>query len=246
MLASYEENMTWRAVAMISEAIILAGGRGTRLQSLVSNVPKPMASVAGKPFLQILLANLSRKGIRRAILSVGYLSESIEKYFGAGFQGLEIEYVREDSPLGTGGALRLAMGHCREEAVLALNGDTFLDFDMDAVAAGWQKHRSPVIIGVQVQDTARYGRIVSEDGLITGFVEKGESGSGIINAGTYVFPADLFTGRPLPAIFSLEQDFLVPEIVRRPFRLFASPGPFIDIGIPEDYLLAQTLLRRYA
>lgn len=228
------------------EAIILAGGHGTRLRSLVSGMPKPMAPVAGKPFLEIVLNHLLGKGIRRTILSVGYLYEVIESYFGDNFHAMKIDYARETVPLGTGGALRFAMQQCRDSVTLVLNGDTFLDFNINSALNEWREHRAPMIIGVQTQDTTRYGRLLVEGQRITGFLEKGESGPGIINAGSYIFPTDIFSGHDLPEAFSLEQDFLTHEVAKKTFRLVSTNGPFIDIGVPEDYLLAQKYLLHYA
>ena len=125
------------------EAVILAGGFGTRLRSAVPDLPKAMAPVAGKPFLEILLAHLEKKGIRHVILSVGYLAEIIESHFGDSFASLHISYAYEDEPLGTGGALRFAMRQCREDVVLALNGDTFLDVDLEQAGQDWRHHRAP-------------------------------------------------------------------------------------------------------
>ena len=231
---------------MIREAVILAGGRGTRLRSVVPDLPKPMAPVAGKPFLEILLASLARKNIGRVVLSVGYLAESIISHFGQRFQGIEIDYAREDSPLGTGGALRLALQKCREEAVLVLNGDTFLEFDMPSVSRDWQIHRCPIVIGMYSRDTARYGRLSLDGDRVVGFLEKGNSGPGVINAGSYIFPANFLCQADLPEVFSLEQDFFPQELQRSYFRLFAASGMFIDIGVPDDYFLAQTRLAQYA
>ena len=231
---------------MIREAVILAGGRGTRLQSVVPDLPKPMAPVAGKPFLEILLVSLARKNIDRVVLSVGYLAESIIAHFGQYFQGIEIQYAREDSPLGTGGALRLALQQCREEAVLVLNGDTFLEFDMPSAARDWQTHRCPIVIGFHAQNTARYGRLSLNGDRVVGFLEKGSGEPGVINAGSYVFPTNLLRRAELPEVFSLERDFLPQELQKTCFRLLAASGMFIDIGVPYDYLLAQTQLAQYA
>jgi D-glycero-alpha-D-manno-heptose 1-phosphate guanylyltransferase len=117
------------------EAVILAGGFGTRLQHIVSDVPKPMAPMdeAGTPFLQYVLADLARQGIRRVILSTGYKSEVIEQYFGGSFQEMELVYSREDTPLGTGGAVKQALTLCTAPDVFVLNGDTFFDVDLTAM-----------------------------------------------------------------------------------------------------------------
>lgn len=227
------------------EAVILAGGFGKRLRSVVPNLPKAMAPVAGKPFLEIMLSLLEKKGIRHVILSVGYLAEIIIKHFGNSFASMRISYAHEYEPLGTGGALRFAMRLCREDVVLTLNGDTFLDVDLEQGMQEWKLHRTPLIFGVQCSDTARYGSLLVDGRRVTGFLEKGRNGPGIINAGSYLFPPTLFDGQNLPASFSLEQDFLMREISRKAFRLCPVDEPFIDIGVPDDYLFAQNYLKKY-
>ena len=229
----------------MSEAVILAGGLGTRLRSMVPNLPKPMAPVCGRPFLEVLLTRLARQGIEHVILSVGYLADVIISHFGHRFESVDIDYAKEDTPLGTGGGLRLALRQCHEDAVLVLNGDTFLDVDVKHAIHAWNLHHEPIVFGVQCDNTSRYGRLEVSGDLITGFLEKGAGGPGVINAGSYFFPTSLFDGYNLPPVFSLEQDFLMQEVSRRAFRLFPASPPFIDIGVPEDYLLAQTYLQQY-
>ena len=228
------------------EAIVLAGGFGTRLRELVPDVPKPMAPVAGRPFLDILLRSLSEKGFKHVILSVGYRAETIIAHFGNDFEGMELSYEIETSPLGTGGAVRTAMQHCRGDHVFVFNGDTFLDLEVGDVELRWQLRRTPMIVVRKVPDAARYGAIKVENGLVAGFVEKGVEGPGLINAGCYVFPTDLFEDRSLGERFSLESDFLPDSIKQRPYEIHQTDGVFIDIGIPEDYRLAQDLLAKVA
>jgi|SRR6478736_4557476 len=224
------------------EAIVLAGGFGTRLRQIISDVPKPMAPIAGRPFLEILLNTLARKGFNRAILSLGFMAEKIFAHFGTNFAGMMLDYVIEDHPLGTGGAIRLALEHSKSDHSFIFNGDTFLDLEVSQVEHLWQQHRRPIIVGRLVPDTTRYGRLLVEDKRIRGFAEKGMSGSGLINAGCYVFPRDQLHSFEVCRSFSLETDYLVPEVTRAPFDVFVTSGQFIDIGIPDDYHLAQTLL----
>jgi len=225
---------------------VLAGGLGTRLRSVVPELPKPMAPVAGRPFLEILLGSLQRKGVTRVVLSVGHRADAIVTHFAGGFRGLEIEPVLEHEPLGTGGAVRLALSHCRNDPVLVLNGDTFLDLDLDALRACWQADRAPVVVAREVADTARFGRLLIEDDRILRFAEKGLPGPGLINAGAYLLPRDLLEGFEPGQAFSLESDFFAPEAPRRLLRAHRSRGLFIDIGVPEDYARAQQLLAPYA
>lgn len=224
------------------EAIVLAGGFGTRLRQVVSDVPKPMAPVAGRPFLEILLSSLARKGFRRIVLALGHMSEIIVEHFGKNFAGMELVYEIETSPLGTGGAIRSAMARCESRHVFVFNGDTFLDLEVDAVEAQWQARQRPIIVGREVPDTARYGRMQVEEGKVVGFLEKGVGGLGLINAGCYVFPSTMLDrfepGKP----FSLEAEFLAPMAIEKTFEVFTTRGHFIDIGIPDDYARAQVEL----
>ena len=224
------------------EAIVLAGGFGTRLRQVVADVPKPMAPIAGRPFLEILLGSLARKGFARVVLSLGFMAEKISDHFGARFAGMDVAYVVEDAPLGTGGAIRLALEACTQDHVFVFNGDTYLDLEVQSLEQRWQAKRHQVVVGRQVPDTTRYGRLVVDGGCITGFAEKGISGPGLINAGCYVLAADALARFPLNQPFSIETDYLVPEVTCGTVDVFVTEGMFIDIGIPEDYARAQTLL----
>ncbi|MCR4305429.1 MAG: nucleotidyltransferase family protein [Gallionella sp.] len=224
------------------EAIVLAGGFGTRLKQVVPDLPKPMAPVAGRPFLEILLTSLARKGFSRMVLSLGYMAEKVVAHFGDHFAGMELVYEIEPSPLGTGGAVRTALALCTTDHVFVFNGDTFLDIEAADVEAHWQVHHAPIIVARAVPDTARYGSLDSSHGRVLGFVEKGASGAGLINAGCYVLPVDILDGFPLGQPFSLEADFLAKAVGEKRFDLFVTSGHFIDIGVPEDYARAQTEL----
>jgi len=224
------------------EAIVLAGGLGTRLRKVVPDLPKPLAPIAGRPFLQILLASLSRKGYIRVVLSVGFMAEKISKYFGDRFGNLELVYVLEPEPLGTGGAARLAMQACTADHVFILNGDTFLDLETDQVERHWQVHRRPIIVGREQSNTARYGRLRTAKGAVIGIAEKGVTGPGLINAGCYIFNRGQLDGYRAGAAFSLETDYLRTAVANTRFDLYVSTGKFIDIGIPEDYERAQNEL----
>lgn len=224
------------------EAIVLAGGFGTRLREVVPDVPKPMAPVADKPFLEILLLALARKGFRRVVLSLGFMAEKISGYFGSQFAGMKLDYVVEDRPLGTGGAVRLALASCQQNHVFVFNGDTFLELEVDEIERLWHERNHPIIVGRAVPDTGRYGRLVTAHGLVTGFVEKGIAGPGLINAGCYVLNRCQLDGYAFHQTFSLETDYLVKAVQQMSVDVFVTEGLFIDIGIPEDYVRAQTLL----
>jgi D-glycero-alpha-D-manno-heptose 1-phosphate guanylyltransferase len=226
------------------EAIVLAGGLGTRLGGRLGNLPKPMAPVAGRPFLEILLSQLSRCGCARVILSVGHLHTVIQDRFGASFHGMGVNYAVESAPLGTGGALRLALAQAREDSVLVLNGDTFLNADYAGMLRFHAAEGAAVTIAVVHQpDIARYGGVVIEGNRIVSFDEKGRSGPGWISAGAYALSKNLAWPRGLREKFSIERDFFVPEVARLQPAAYKVDGYFLDIGIPEDLDRAQTELR---
>jgi len=228
------------------EAIVLAGGFGTRLASRLNGLPKPMASVAGRPFLEILLTQLRRSGCSRVLLSVGHQHAVIQDHFGATFDGMSVDYVVESVPLGTGGAIRLALAQAREESVLVLNGDTFLDADYAAMMRFHESQRTSVTLAVAHRDdVSRYGGVTIEGQHVVGFEEKGRSGSGWISAGTYVLARNIAWPTALPEKFSIEFDFFVPEVARLRPAAFKVDGYFLDIGIPEDLDRAQTELARF-
>lgn len=226
------------------EAIVLAGGLGSRLREIVPDRPKPMALVAGRPFLEIVIRSLATKGVSRVVLSLGFMAEMIINHFGNHFAGVELAYVVEERPLGTGGAVRLAMTKCVQESFFVLNGDTFLDLEVADVNIFWQKKRNLVIVARQVLDTSRYGRLLVEDGLIKGFTEKGISGPGLINAGCYVFSRGQLDAYEVNRPFSLETDYLINAVQNAPVDVFVTNGHFIDIGVPEDYYRAQMEFQR--
>jgi len=224
------------------EAVILAGGYGTRLRQVVADVPKPMAPIAGRPFLEIQLQFLARRGVGHAVLAVGYLGHVIVGHFGDRFAGVELSYAVEDSPLGTGGAIQKALRLCRGDRAVVLNGDTYLDFDLDAADRLWRTDGRGVIVGRAVPDTARFGRLSVADGWVDGMVEKGAAGPGIINAGSYVLGRGQLDDVDMPPPFSFENDCLARWLPVSPFHLFVADGLFIDIGVPDDFARAQDLL----
>ena len=221
---------------------MLAGGLGTRLRAVVPDLPKPMAPVSGRPFLEILLTMLAARRFERVVLSLGHLADKVVKHFGTTFAGMDLVYEIEKAPLGTGGALRVAIARARADHVFVINGDTFLDLEFDAVEAQWQRERLPIIAAKDVADASRYGRLNVSDGFVTEFVEKGVTGGGLINTGYYVFPTDIAADLPAREAFSLESDFLEHAVSKRRIRMFESRGRFVDIGVPEDYSRAQVEL----
>lgn len=222
---------------MIKEAIILAGGLGTRLRSVVADVPKCMAPVKGKPFLAYIIAYLEKQGIQRFIFSLGYKSEIITHYLDEHFTALEKVYVTEEEPLGTGGAIKAACKYVTGKNVLVFNGDTFFDIDLKKLSGFHQQHHAVCSLALKPMiNFNRYGTVeTNSDGSITAFREKQFCESGLINGGIYALQASELLKASLPEKFSFEKDFL--EVQTGSGKLFATTfdNYFIDIGIPEDY-----------
>ena len=222
------------------EAIVLAGGLGTRLAAKLDGIPKAMAPIGGRPFLETLLGKLQRAGCSHVLLSVGHLHATIQSHFGASFHGMPIDYVIEDVPLGTGGAIRKALLEAREEFVLVLNGDTFLEVDYADLLRSHIANRPSLTMAITHQENvARYGGVVVKEGCIVGYEENGRSGPGWINAGVYVLPKGMQWPADLAEKFSFEVDFLVPQTARLTPAAFEVDGFFLDIGVPEDLERAQ-------
>jgi D-glycero-alpha-D-manno-heptose 1-phosphate guanylyltransferase len=219
------------------KAVILAGGKGTRLRDVIKDIPKPMSPVNGRPFLEYLVMQLVKWDIRELIFSIGYKGEIIRSYFDNGSKwGVRIEYSEETEPLGTGGAIRKAAGLIDGEHFAAMNGDSFLDIDFKALAAFHRETSASVTIGLaEVDDSGRYGSVeVNEKGEVERFAEKGREGKGLINGGVYIFKSNVVNAIP-PGLVSLETDFL-PAVIKNGLFGMAVRGYFMDIGIPEDYM----------
>ena len=221
---------------------MLAGGFGTRLRQVVPDLPKPMAPVAGRPFLEILLTSLASKGFDRVVLSLGYMAEKIVNHFGQRYAGMDLLYEIEAQPLGTGGAILQASQRCASSHYFVFNGDSYLDLEVASVEAWWQQHRAPIIVARALPDTQRYGRLETSNGRITGFVAKGVVGPGLINAGCYVFGRDELAAIAPGKAFSIETDYFPEQVATRRFDYFLTQGQFIDIGVPKDFTRAQTEL----
>ena len=217
------------------EAIILAGGLGTRLRSVVSEVPKCMAPVDGKPFLQYMLEWLSRFKVTHVVLSVGYLKEVIFNFIDSRPWPFRISYAIEKEPLGTGGGIRLALSKCKGKRVYVLNGDTFFNVDLAALP-----FVAPVTLALKpMRDFDRYGAVDWDGDLVTGFREKKACAEGLINGGVYAIDRSQLDLGLYPKRFSFEQDVLDPLSDLNLVAGRVQDGYFIDIGIPEDYARAQ-------
>jgi D-glycero-alpha-D-manno-heptose 1-phosphate guanylyltransferase len=225
---------------MINEAIILAGGLGTRLKGVIKDIPKPMAPIAGKPFLHYVFQYLTRFPIKKVILAVGYKYEAIEAVFGTSYLGIDIEYAIETEPLGTGGAIANALQHTTHDDVFLLNGDTFFDVDLNALYAHHQLSGSRLTLSLKpMKNFNRYGTVVLKGTQITAFNEKMPVAKGLINGGVYILNRALFSNPNLPAKFSFEKDIMEQGVLQFDMQAYFSDGYFIDIGIPEDYEKAQ-------
>lgn len=228
---------------MIHTAIILAGGFGTRLQTVVNDVPKPMAPINNLPFLNYILFYLKHFGIKKVVLSTSYLSHKISDYYKNQFNGIDITYTIEKEPLGTGGGIRLAMENCLEHEILVLNGDSFFDFNLNEFYKEHLTHQSDFSLALrQVENASRYGTIeLNQSSKIVRFKEKdGQNKPGLINAGVYILNKSLFLMNTQGnSVFSIEKDFYEKQLETLNIFGFKHEGYFIDIGIPEDYKKAQ-------
>ena len=230
---------------MIDEAIVLVGGKGTRLQSVIQDIPKPMAPVAGKPFLCHILNKLQKCGITKVVLATGYLHDVIYQYFGKNYANLTIKYSRENEPLLTGGAILQASQYIEGKNFFVLNGDTFFNADLNKFSAFHQTHALPLSILLrQVDNVERYGKVEVEGEVVIAFLEKGQNaGPGLINGGIYAINKAWLKDLNLPRKFSFEKQVLEQYYTSRSFVGMRSDAFFIDIGIPEDYKRAQTLFK---
>jgi D-glycero-alpha-D-manno-heptose 1-phosphate guanylyltransferase len=225
------------------EAVILAGGMGTRLHEVVPDLPKPMAPVNGKPFLWYLLKWLTEYPVSKIILSTGYKHESIISYFGNSFEGIPVKYTIEKEPLGTGGGLVFAAGKASGSDFIVINGDTYFPIDLNRLCSFHTGHSAFITVALKkMKDFSRYGTIEYTDGKILQFHEKKFCHDGFINGGIYVMNRNMLMSRHLPEIFSLEKDVLEKSSGTSDLFGMAFNEPFLDIGIPEEYRRAGSIL----
>ena len=221
-------------------AIVLAGGLGTRLRSVINDLPKPMAPVNGKPFLHYIFQYLKQEGIRDVILSVGYKHETIEEFFGKEYLGIKIQYSVEEEPLGTGGGIKQAFDLV-SGAAYVLNGDTFFGVNLWALQEYYFESSSDMVLALKhLHNFDRYGTVqLNDEYRITKFDEKKLVAEGCINGGIYFFDKKLFDKVETGVKFSFEKEILERYTGELKFSGKAFDGYFIDIGIPEDYNKAQ-------
>ena len=230
---------------MTKESIVLAGGLGTRLQKVVKDVPKPMADINGKPFLEYLLSYLAEQGIKKVIVTVGYRHEVIRDYFKNRYNDLSLEYSIEKEPLGTGGGIKKALNLTKNRDVFILNGDTFFNINLKELYEFHASKHSQLTIALKpLKNSDRYGAVIIDDkNKITGFEEKGYRPSGLINGGIYVLNKSLFNEIKLPPNFSFEKDFIEKYYKDNDFFGIPFDKYFVDIGIPRDYEEAKRVLK---
>lgn len=223
----------WKGIT----ALVLCGGLGTRLRPVVADRPKGIADVAGRPFLGRLLDQIAVTGIGKTILCTGHMADLIERECRHRHGNMELAYSVESQPLGTGGALRLALDQVDTPEIVVMNGDSYCHVDLDrfyaAFAAAGHK---PMLVLASVPDVSRYGQVdYGPDGRIRRFVEKATvSGNGLVNAGIYLMPTDIAYTIPEGRPISLERD-VFPAWIDAGLGGFPCAGPFIDIGTPDTY-----------
>jgi D-glycero-alpha-D-manno-heptose 1-phosphate guanylyltransferase len=225
----------------IKEAIILAGGLGTRLRSAVPDLPKCMAPVNGRPFLAYIIEYYRQQGIEKFIFSLGYKHEAISAWLKKDYPSLAIEYTIEKEPLGTGGAIQLAVEKTQKKDVLILNGDTFFKVNLEELAVFHKRSASACTLSLKpMKNFERYGVVETEgDGRIKSFKEKKYYPEGLINGGVYILNTGRFRQQRRPTVFSFEKDYLEVFFSAMPMYGCVQNGYFIDIGIPEDFERAQ-------
>jgi len=225
----------------IKECIILVGGQGTRLRSVISDIPKPMADINGKPFLEYLLSYLNSQACNHVVLSVGYKYEVIRNYFGNQYLNLRLDYAIEREPLGTGGGVKNSIGYISGNDFFLLNGDSFFDVDLFKLSEFHLLKKSLITLSVkEMYNVDRYGTLNIDGDRITSFNEKKPIEKGFINAGVYAVSKEVFDERYIHGErFSFERDVLEENVRELPFYAFQSDGYFVDIGVPEDYERAK-------
>lgn len=227
---------------MIKEAIILAGGFGTRLKEVTGDVPKPMALINDRPFLEYQLSFLDSWGINHVVLSLGYKAEVIQDHFKDQYKGIKLTYIVEKEPLGTGGAIKLAFSKIDGLAAYVLNGDTLFDVNLKRLTDCMRIRQSKFCISLRFSwDPDRYGSVeLDKNAMIVNFLEKDlNNEENFVNGGLYAINKEYFLNLDLPDKFSLEKDFFETHYKTEKLFGFRCHSYFIDIGIPEDYNKAQ-------
>ena len=233
------------------EVLILCGGEGKRLRSMISEVPKPMAPIGEKPFLHFLVSAIEKQGFKNFCFLTGYKSEIISEYFVTNFNHLNLRFSVEEKPLGTGGAIFKAIKNAKKDHFIVINGDTFFDIDLALFIENFKSGTFKIALR-KVNDSSRYGRVESDqNNRVVSFLEKNTGAAsqkeGMINGGIYVVDSSILTLSNKEIDFvSLEND-IFPLLLEEK-KIFSQPfeNDFIDIGIPEDYIRAKALIEDWA
>ncbi len=225
-------------------AIVLAGGLGTRLRSALPDQPKSLAMVNDKPFLAYLLDQIYSIELKEVILCTGYLGDMVQRSMGVKYQGLLLSYSREETPLGTAGAIRLALPNIHTSYCLVFNGDSYCDTDLTSFQHWGMEHTAAIVLAY-VEDASRYGSVTCDDeSRIVRFEEKKQNSKpGLINAGIYLLPRTYIESIPTGKPVSLERQ-MFPLWINKGLYGYKTKSQFIDIGTPETYMAAETFFRR--
>jgi D-glycero-alpha-D-manno-heptose 1-phosphate guanylyltransferase len=231
------------------QAIILAGGLGTRLKSVVADKPKVLSPVLQKPFLDYIIQYLKHQGVTSFVFSLGYLANQVIDFLKENYPDLNYQIAIEEIPLGTGGGIKNAMELASEENIFIINADTFFDVPLQTMMQFHIQNNADCTIALkQMNNYDRYGTVVlDESDAIVSFKEKKFTDNGLINGGYLIFNQSFYkrATQNLPATFSYEKDVLEKNIESMVIKGFISNGYFIDIGIPEDYLKAQEVFKNF-
>ena len=240
-----------------TEAIVLAGGFGTRLRTVLKGLPKILAPVRGIAFVHYVLRWLESQGVERVWASTGYLAEQVEAELARYRGPMLITSLREETPLGTGGAIYRGLREVQGDSAFVVNGDTYFPADLREFQAAARRLDAKLAVALRrVEDTSRYGAVELRqvgdslrdgavelrEGRIARVHEKGRSGLGLVNAGLYLLPAGLWRSVPMPDVFSWELDFLQPLAPALGTAGVALDAPFLDIGTPASYARAESIL----
>jgi len=246
MLFSMQPNQFMPAIVQSVIPVILAGGKGTRLAPSCPGIPKVIVPVAGRPFIEYLLDHLMLHGFREVVLCVGYLKDQIIKTLGNSYCGMKLIYSMEDKPLGTGGALKKLLNNntIRKKFLLVMNGDSFSDVALDDYISWHILNRCKFsLVLVEINDVSRYGKVcIDSKQKVVSFNEKSAGGRGLINCGIYLFDMNSIRQFLPDGASSLEYDVLPQLIIDGGIYGYKTKKGFIDIGTPESYRIAQSLM----
>jgi D-glycero-alpha-D-manno-heptose 1-phosphate guanylyltransferase len=229
---------------MGAEAVILAGGYGTRLQAVVRDVPKPLAPVRNRPFLEYVFDWLSGYNVTSILMTVGYKADAVISWFGSEYKGIPLVYAYESEPLGTGGGILNALDYIRGKDFLALNGDTFFPVDLNALFSLHRNSSARVTVALKEMPVCnRFGSVrIDNDQNIVSFKEKTSGKKGLINGGLYVINTSFLKNSHFPARCSFENDILEKSIASGRIKGMVFNDTFIDIGVPDDYRNAASII----